>query len=158
MSISCAGRKGSGFQGAEGYTGLHAVRDLVVAAAVTPSSCEFDADAKQFVKDGFVVPRRAAFPERPNTLLSRPTSGREPDRFRLSDHGQEAALSGRRCMKVSNGCDVGALSATPERQYDVIQRGITFFITYVIEKRCQLGYDDSNFGGSFRTRCSCART
>jgi prolyl oligopeptidase len=57
-------------------------------------------------------------------------------------------------VDVEVGC---AVINTPERQYDVIQRGITFFTsnTYVIENGQPVKLeipDDSNFGGFFKNQ------
>jgi prolyl oligopeptidase len=128
---------------------------------------EFDAETKQFVKDGFQVPeaKGSISWKDVNTLYVQTNFGPNsltdsgyPRVTRLWQRGMplrtaRTVFEGS-ATDVAVGCDV---LNTPERQYDVIQRAITFFTshTYVIEdgKLLKLEIpDDSNFGGFFKNQ------
>jgi prolyl oligopeptidase len=128
---------------------------------------EFDAAAKQFVKDGFSLPEAkgsVSWKDRdtiyvqtdfgPGTL----TESGYPRVTKLWKRG--APLSEARTVFEGETADVEVASYvinTPERQYDVTQRGITFYTshTYVIEAGQPIKLeipDDSNFGGFFKNQ------
>jgi prolyl oligopeptidase len=128
---------------------------------------EFDAETKQFVKDGFQVPEAKGSTSWKdlNTLYVQTNFG--PDS--LTDSGYPRVtkvwqrgmpLSAARTVFEGNSTDVAvgcAVINMPERQYDVIWRAITFFTsnTYVIEKDKPVKLeipDDSNFGGFFKNQ------
>jgi prolyl oligopeptidase len=126
---------------------------------------EFDADAKQFVKDGFHLPeaKGSVSWKDPNTLYVQTDFGEGsltesgyPRITRLWKRG--TPLSSARTIFEGASTDVAVgcgVIDTPERQYDVIHRGITFYTshTYVIEDGKPLKLDipdDADFSGFFK--------
>jgi prolyl oligopeptidase len=128
---------------------------------------EFDADAKQFVKDGFTLPEAkgdVSWKDR-DTLYVQTDFG--PGSQTDSGYPRIAKLWKRgtplssattifegEAKDVSVGCGV---INRPERQYDVIHRGITFYTshTYVIEAGRPIKIDipdDADFGGFFKNQ------
>ena len=128
---------------------------------------EFDAETKQFVKDGFYVPEaksRVSWKDAKTLYVgtdfgagSLTTSG-YPRIAKVWKRGTPL----RDAETVFEG-DVNDVAAscrvlnTPERQYDVIQRGITFYAShrYVIENGRPVKLeipDDANFGGFFKNQ------
>ena len=128
---------------------------------------EFDAGTKQFVKDGFSLPEAkgsVSWKDR-DTIYVQTDFG--PGSLTASGYPRVAKLWKRgtplseartifegESTDVSVGCSV---IDTPERQYDVIQRGITFYTshTYVIEAGRPIKLeipDDADFGGFFKNQ------
>ncbi len=128
---------------------------------------EFDVSAKQFVKDGFFLPEAkgsVSWKER-DTLYVQTDFGEEsltesgyPRVTKLWKRG--TPLSSAKAVFEGEPTDVAVgchVINTPERQYDVIHRGITFYTshTYVIEdgKPVKLEIpDDADFGGFFKNQ------
>jgi prolyl oligopeptidase len=128
---------------------------------------EFDADAKQFVKDGFSLPEAkgsVSWKDRDTLYVqtdfgpgSQTDSG-YPRITRLWKRG--TPLSSAKTIFEGEAKDVsvgGNVINTPERQYDVIDRGITFYTAhvYTIEagKPIKLEIpDDAQFGGFFKNQ------
>jgi len=128
---------------------------------------EFDADTKQFVKDGFYLPEAkgsASWKDRDTIYVqsdfgpgSLTTSG-YPRATKLWRRG--TSLSEARTIFEGETADVEVgcyVINTPERQYDVIQRGITFYTshTYVVEAGRPLKLeipDDAIFDGFFKNQ------
>ncbi len=128
---------------------------------------EFDADAKQFVQDGFSLPEAkgsVSWKDRDTLYVqtdfgpgSQTDSG-YPRITRLWKRGTplssaQTIFEGE-AKDVSVGCNV---FNTPERQYDVIDRGLTFYTShvYTIEggKPIKLEIpDDAQFGGFFKNQ------
>jgi prolyl oligopeptidase len=128
---------------------------------------EFDADTKQFVKDGFSLPEAkgsVSWKDRDTLYVqtdfgagSRTDSG-YPRITKLWKRGTPLASAATvfegQSTDVSVGCSV---IHTPERQYDVIHRGITFYTshTYVIEagrpRKLEIP-DDAQFGGFLKSQ------
>ena len=128
---------------------------------------EFDAATKQFVKDGFSLPEAkgsVSWKDRDTIYVQTDfgpgslTASGYPRVTKLWKRG--TTLSEARTIFEGQASDVEVGSYdinTPERQYDVIQRGITFYTshTYVIEagRPTKLDIpDDSNFGGFFKNQ------
>jgi len=128
---------------------------------------EFDADTKQFVKDGFCLPeaksdiswrdRDAVYVGTDFGVGSLTESG-YPRIAKLWKRGtplSDAEIVFEGDVKdVRTGC---AAIHTPERRYDVIHRGITFYTsnTFVIEEGRPLKIeipDDADFGGFFKNQ------
>ena len=128
---------------------------------------EFDAETKQFVKDGFSLPEAkgsVSWKDR-NTLYVQTDFGpgsltdsgypRIAKRWKRGTPLSSASTVFEGETKdVSVGCNV---INTPERQYEVIDRGITFYTsnTYVIEagRTTKLDVpDDAQFGGFFKNQ------
>jgi prolyl oligopeptidase len=128
---------------------------------------EFDADTKEFVKDGFYLPeaKGSVSWKDLDTVYVQTDFGEGS----LTDSGypriakiwkRGTPLSAAKTIfegektDVSVGCGV---INTPERQYDVIYRGITFYTshTYVIENGMTLKIDipdDARLGGFFKNQ------
>jgi len=128
---------------------------------------EFDAETKQFVKDGFSLPEAkgsVSWKDRDTLYVqtdfgpgSQTDSG-YPRIARLWKRGTPLSSATTvfegETKDVSVGCRV---VNTPERQYDVIRRGITFYTShnYVIEDGRPVKIDipdDANFGGFFKNQ------
>jgi prolyl oligopeptidase len=128
---------------------------------------EFDADTKQFVKDGFSLPEAkgdVSWKDR-DTLYVQTDFG--PGSQTDSGYPRIAKLWKRgtplssattvfegETKDVAVGCGV---INRPERQYDVIHRGITFYTshTYVLEAGKPIKIDipdDADFGGFFKNQ------
>jgi prolyl oligopeptidase len=128
---------------------------------------EFDADAKQFVKDGFSLAEaksEVSWKDRDTLYVQTDfgpgslTDSGYPRIAKLWKRGtplsSAAAVFEGESKDVAVGCGV---INTPERQYDVISRGITFYTsnTYVIEAGRPLKIeipDDAQFGGFFKNQ------
>lgn len=128
---------------------------------------EFDASTKQFVKDGFSLPEAkgsASWKDRDTVYVQTdfgPGSLTASGYPRVTKQWKRGTpLSEARTVFEGEPADVEVGSYvinTPERQYDVIQRGITFYTshTYVIEGGQPIKLeipDDSNFGGFFKNQ------
>jgi len=128
---------------------------------------EFDASAGQFVNQGFYLPeaKGSVSWKDPNTLYVQTdfgpgtlTDSGYPRIVKLWKRG--TPLNEARTVFEGQSTDVeigcGVINR-PERQYDVIQRGITFYTShvYVIEDgrpiRVEIP-DDAEFGGFFRNQ------
>lgn len=128
---------------------------------------EFDADAKQFIKDGFSLPEAkggVSWKDRDTLYVqtdfgpgSQTDSG-YPRIAKLWKRGtplsSATTVFAGEAKDVSVGCNV---INTPERQYDVIDRGITFYTAnvYVIEAGRTIKLDipdDAQFGGFFKNQ------
>ena len=126
---------------------------------------EFDANTKQFVQDGFTLPEaksEVSWRDRDSIYVGTDfgpgslTESGYPRIAKLWKRGTplssaETVFEGD-VKDVSAGC--GTIN-TPERRYDVIHRGITFYTshTYVIEDGRPLKLDipdDADFGGFFK--------
>ncbi len=128
---------------------------------------EFDASKRQFVKDGFSLPEAkgsVSWKDRDTVYVqtdfgpgSMTTSG-YPRVTKLWKRG--TPLSEARTVFEGESADVRVgcfVVNTPERQYDVIHRGITFYTshTYVVEAGRPVKLeipDDADFGGFFKNR------
>ncbi len=128
---------------------------------------EFDANAKQFVKDGFYLPEAksdVSWRDRNSIYVGTDfgagslTESGYPRIAKLWKRGTplssaEMVFEGD-VKDVATGC---ATINTPERRYDVIHRGMTFYTsnTYVIEDGRPLKIeipDDADFGGFFKNQ------
>jgi prolyl oligopeptidase len=128
---------------------------------------EFDANSKQFVKEGFNLPEAKCYLswKDPNTVYV----GTDFGEGSLTESGypriakkwkrgtplsQAQTIFEGETTDVSAGCYV---INTPERQYEVIHRGMTFYTShvYVIEDgqpvRLEIP-EDANFGGFFKNQ------
>jgi len=128
---------------------------------------EFDADTKQFVKDGFSLPEakgEVSWKDQDTLYVQTDfgsgslTDSGYPRIAKLWKRGtplsSAATVFEGESKDVAVGC--GAVN-TPERQYDVILRGITFYTsnTYVIEAGRPIKLeipDDAQFGGFFKNQ------
>lgn len=128
---------------------------------------EFDATPRQFVKDGFSLPEaktEVSWRDRDSIYVgtdfgagSQTESG-YPRIAKLWKRGTplssaETVFEGD-VKDVASGC---ATINTPERRYDVVHRGMTFYTsnTYVIEDGRPLKIeipDDADFGGFFKNQ------
>ncbi|NLH41585.1 MAG: S9 family peptidase [Planctomycetes bacterium] len=128
---------------------------------------EFDADARQFVKDGFYLPEAksdVSWRDRDSIYV-----GTDFGAGSLTESGYpRVAKLWRRGTPLSSAelvfegdvkdVEVGCATInTPERRYDVIHRGITFYTanTFVIENGTPLKMeipDDADFGGFFKNQ------
>jgi len=128
---------------------------------------EFDARSKQFVKDGFYLPeaKGSISWKDPNTVYVQTdfgegslTSSGYPRMAKIWKRG--TPLSAAQTVFEGESTDVGVgcnVINTPERQYDVIYRGITFYTSnkYVIEGGRPIKLeipDDADFGGFFKNQ------
>ncbi|HNS22486.1 MAG TPA: prolyl oligopeptidase family serine peptidase [Sedimentisphaerales bacterium] len=128
---------------------------------------EFDAAAKRFVADGFVLPEAKSdvcWRDRDSLYVGTDfgpgslTDSGYPRIARLWKRG--TPLSSAETVFEGEGKDVEvgfATINTPERRYDVVHRGITFYTahTYVIEDGRPLKLDipdDADFGGFFKNQ------
>ncbi|MBN1508578.1 MAG: S9 family peptidase [Sedimentisphaerales bacterium] len=128
---------------------------------------EFDAGTKRFVTDGFALPeakgsvswkgRDAIYVQTdfgPGSL----TASGYPRVTKLWRRGTPLSEARTVFEGQATDVDVGTyVLNTPERQYDVIQRGITFYTshTYVVEAGAAIKLeipDDANFGGFFKNQ------
>lgn len=128
---------------------------------------EFDADAKRFVKDGFYLPEAksdVSWRDRDSIYVGTDfgagslTESGYPRVAKLWKRGTplssaETVFEGD-VKDVASGC---ATINTPERRYDVVHRGMTFYTsnTYVIEAGRPLKIeipDDADFGGFFKNQ------
>ncbi len=128
---------------------------------------EFDANTKQFVKDGFYLPEAksdVSWRERDAIYVGTDfgagslTESGYPRVAKLWKRGTpltsaEVVFEGD-VKDVATGC---ATINTPERRYDVVHRGMTFYTsnTYVIEDGRPLKIeipDDADFGGFFKNQ------
>jgi prolyl oligopeptidase len=128
---------------------------------------EFDADAKQFVTDGFFLPEAkgsVSWKDRYTLYVQTdfgPGSQTDSGYPRITKlWKRDTPLSSATTIfegetkDVSVGCRV---INTPERQYDVIHRGITFYTahSYVLEAGRPIKIeipDDADFGGFFKNQ------
>ncbi len=128
---------------------------------------EFDVGAKQFVKDGFFLPEAkgsVSWKDRDTLYVQTDfgegslTESGYPRIAKLWKRG--TPLSSAKVVFEGESTDVAvgcSVINTPERQYDIIHRGITFYTshTYVIEdgKAVKLEIpDDADFGGFFKNQ------
>ncbi|RPJ35608.1 MAG: S9 family peptidase [Planctomycetaceae bacterium] len=128
---------------------------------------EFDTGTKQFVKDGFSLPETkgsVSWKDRDTIYVQTDfgpgslTASGYPRVTKLWKRG--TPLSEARTIFEGEPTDVEVGTSvinTPERQYDVIRRGITFYTshTYVIEAGRPIKLeipDDANFGGFFKNQ------
>ncbi len=128
---------------------------------------EFDAVTKQFVPDGFTLPEAksdVSWRDRDSLYVGTDfgpgslTDSGYPRIARLWRRGTplssaETVFEGQ-ATDVETGCVV---IDTPERRYDIIHRGITFYTshTYVIENSRPMKLDipdDADFGGFFKNQ------
>jgi len=128
---------------------------------------EFDANSKKFVKDGFYVPesKGAISWKDQDTVYVQTDFGEES----LTDSGyprigkiwtRGTPLSAAQTVFEGETTDVSAgcyVIDTPERQYEVAYRGITFWTShvYVIEDGQTIKLeipDDADFGGFFKNQ------
>ena len=128
---------------------------------------EFDADSKEFVKDGFYLPeaKGSVSWKDLDTVYVQTDFGEGS----LTDSGypriakiwkRDTPLSEAKTIFEGEKTDVAAgcgVINTPERQYDIIHRGITFYTshTYVIEGGEILKIDipdDARFSGFFKNQ------
>jgi prolyl oligopeptidase len=128
---------------------------------------EFDATTRQFVKDGFYLPEaksQVSWRDRDSIYVGTDfgagslTESGYPRIARLWKRGtplSSAELVFEGDVKdVASGC---VTINTPERRYDVVHRGMTFYTsnTYVIEDGRPLKIeipDDADFGGFFKNQ------
>lgn len=128
---------------------------------------EFDADSKAFVKDGFYVPEAkgsVSWKDRDTVYVQTDfgegslTDSGYPRIAKIWKRG--TSLDSAQVMFEGQKSDVRVSSFvvnTPERQYDVIMRAITFYssYTYVIEDGRPIKLeipDDAEFGGFFKNQ------
>ena len=128
---------------------------------------EFDADAKEFVKDGFTLPEakcNVSWRDRDSLYVGTDfgegslTESGYPRVAKLWKRG--TPLSSAETVFEGDVKDVAAGCSTihtPQRRYDVIHRGMTFYTsqTYVIEEGRPLKLeipDDADFGGFFKNQ------
>jgi len=128
---------------------------------------EFDAGTKQFVKGGFSLPEAkgsVSWKDRDTIYVQTDfgagsvTASGYPRVTKLWKRG--TPLSEARTIFEGESADVSvgcSVIDTPERQYDVIHRGITFYTshTYVIEAGRPIKLeipDDADFGGFFKNQ------
>ena len=128
---------------------------------------EFDAGTKQFVKDGFHLPEAkgsASWKDRDTVYVQTDfgpgslTPSGYPRVTKLWKRG--TPLSEARTVLEGEATDVEVgcyVINTPERQYDVIQRGITFYTSHtsVVEAGRLIKLeipDDAVFGGFFKNQ------
>ncbi len=153
-------------------TGLHPDYELYLVS-LSPGGGdavvvrEFDAVAKRFVKDGFYLPEAkssVSWKDRDTVYVETdfgPGSLTESGYPRIAKKWKrgtplteaETIFEGQ-AEDVAAGCSV---INTPERQYDVIQRAITFYTShmYVIEQGRPIKLDipdDADFGGFFKNQ------
>jgi prolyl oligopeptidase len=128
---------------------------------------EFDPETKQFVKDGFALPEakgNVSWKDRDTLYVQTdfgPASLTDSGYPRITKLwkrgtplGSATTVFEGETADVSVGCEV---FNTPERQYDVIERGITFYTAhvYVIEDARPIKLDipeDAQFGGFFQNQ------
>ena len=128
---------------------------------------EFDAETKQFVKDGFYLPeaKSSVSWKDSNTLYVGTDFGEgsltKSGYPRISKAWKRGSvLSDATTLFEGDVNDVASSCGvinTPERQYDVIGRAMTFYTshTYVIENGTPIKIeipDDANFGGFFKNQ------
>jgi len=128
---------------------------------------EFDARSRQFVKNGFYVPeaKNSISWKDPNTIYVQTDFG--PGSLTRSGYPRIAKIwkrgepiSAAKTVFEGESTDVGVacyVIHTPERQYDVIDREITFYTShrYVIEDGRQIKLeipDDAILGGFFKNQ------
>lgn len=128
---------------------------------------EFDADTKEFVKGGFYLPEAKgslSWKDRDTVYVQTDfgegslTESGYPRITKIWKRG--TSLSSAKVIFEGQKTDVSVGSGvinTPERQYDIIRRGITFYTshTYVIEDSEPIKLeipDDADFGGFFKNQ------
>jgi prolyl oligopeptidase len=128
---------------------------------------EFDADTKQFVKDGFSLTEaksQVAWKDRDTLYIGTDfgpgslTDSGYPRVAKLWKRGTPLSSAATVFEGESKDVEVGCgVVNTPERQYDVIHRGITFYTShvYTIEAGRPIKLeipDDAQFGGFFKNQ------
>ncbi|MBN2181850.1 MAG: S9 family peptidase [Sedimentisphaerales bacterium] len=128
---------------------------------------EFDVETKEFIQGGFYLPEAKgslSWKDRDTVYVQTDfgqgslTESGYPRITKIWKRGTQ--LSSAKVIFEGQKSDVYVMSGvinTPERQYDIIHRGITFYTsnTYVIEdgKTIQLDIpDDADFGGFFKNQ------